>query len=89
MTTPEQFIRFFSAIPDEQWATGTYGGGRRPCCARGFIIDRAPESEDAFMLLFHDAVKANPEAVNDGQHPDYQQPTPKLRILAALNQIKP
>jgi len=26
--------------------------------------------------------------INDGKHPDYQQPTPKQRILAALRDVK-
>lgn len=29
-----------------------------------------------------------PARINNGEHPDYQQPTPKQRILAALRDIK-
>lgn len=69
--------------------SGYYG------CALEFHDETSPENEDgALAKLFRDAgifSYGNSQGVawvNNGDHPSYQQPTPKQRILQALYDIK-
>jgi hypothetical protein len=90
----EHFLRKFEAIPDGLWREdGNYGAHEEPCCAMGHCgihrwTDSTPEA-DALMEL----IRRLPDSpvvimVNDGDVPAYKQPTPKARILAALNDVK-
>jgi len=90
------FINKFEAIPEDQWGTRYYNKtilGHTKYCVLGHCglrHDKDPSHEiiqeyDAlYSLLRFGIVK-----INDGHNPDYQQPTPKQRILAALYDIKP
>jgi uncharacterized protein YdbL (DUF1318 family) len=95
----DYFIQKFEAIPEKFWIVGKFHCGHKHC-AQGHIKDqhRADEagemSERLHGLLMR--VCTGPKAeignaiarVNDGREPDYQQPTPKARILAALRDVK-
>lgn len=84
--TVDYFIAKFEAIPDEQWCVGEFTDQERRHCAVGHCLDRmqlTEESKALVRLMGH-----NTTFVNDGVDPDYQQPTPKARILAALRDIK-
>jgi hypothetical protein len=95
MKTAKEFYEYFERIPEANWCTGTY---IKPsphqetiqCCALGHLGCSEdllrPDSADALEDLF--AGSPNPSTgvaeINDGLDPDYQQSTPKQRILAAL-----
>lgn len=97
--TVDYFIRFYTRIPNKRWTIGVFsnfvqikGKWIKQCCALGHL--HAPgesltisERTSTFCQLLadqgHDIVM-----VNDGSDPKYQQPTPKQRILAALQDIK-
>jgi hypothetical protein len=73
------FLSFFEAIPESKWCVGWENlrgqkGAVRLC-------------EDPFRM--RDLFETLPEvaAINDGQHPDYRQPTPRGRVLAALADV--
>lgn len=87
----DYFIKKFEAIPDALWCTGFYIQNERRCATghcgyygtAGMII---PKEAHAFWDLFK-KLEIIPSRVNDGEHPDYQQPTPKARILTALRDL--
>lgn len=83
------FIKKFEAIPEEMWLAGGLGdnGGRR--CALGHchadaLSSKATKESSLLMVL----LKFRAPEINDGEDERYQQPTPKQRILAALNDVK-
>lgn len=95
----EKFIEKFQAIPDEQWNAGTlvsYDGQRR--CAIGLCGCNVGEQwTDEGVALIDIGRAACPvnhtgryaiAAINDGEIPHYQQPTPKARVLAFLHDAK-
>lgn len=98
----DYFIRKFEAIPEDMWlirSLGHYGG---PRCALGHCIGQESpfsfkkDSESVSLtIVFQDErirylLKNNRSiaSINNGEHPNYQQSTPKQRILAALYDIK-
>lgn len=94
MTTAREFRDFFAAIPDEKWSTDVYWTDGVQCCAYGHLGVRlvdgvTPEfSGDAFEFRRLGAQHGIMWAcVNDRWHADRQEPTPKARILAALDEI--
>jgi hypothetical protein len=98
--TVDYFIQKFEAIPDEKWTTGTYTRCEYKHCALGHcgteIIEKprlffktkfTPEGkalENLFKIHFPESITR----INDGEVDQYQQPTPKARILAALRDIQ-
>lgn len=86
-----EMTAFFEAIPDDMWCSGFYQSSilyRR--CAMGHVLfSNGCSSADrlksiAFLYLGGPVV----ESINDGDVIKYQQPTPKLRVLAALKDIE-
>lgn len=85
------FIDKYAIIPENIWLTGVYQitiDGTKHCCALGWLgVDMGQhggEEEEALRRIIQGPVSQ----VNDGKHPDYQQPTPKARILAALEDAR-
>jgi len=77
----DYFIKKFEAIPDEDWTTGQFENDIGQRCALGhctFI-----ESASLKDILLDEVAE-----INDGTDGQYQQETPKSRILAALKDIK-
>lgn len=76
LVTVADFIAFFEAIPEERWCVGTDAPNGVTCA-----LGHCPGFTWMTLgnLLCNDT-----EAINDGLHPAYQQPTPRARILAAL-----
>ena len=74
------FIRFFAAIPEERWCVGYLDDGDGRHCA----IGHCPNESTRFLWEEYKLCLA---AVNDGEHPRYQQSTPKRRVLAALRDV--
>ena len=90
-----QASEFLASIPDERWQVGSYGtyGGR--CCAVGHLglADRMPHDGDPMGDMRRTVKEAAVgllgvalTAINDGRDPRFQQPTPKARVLAALDE---
>lgn len=98
----DYFLKKFDDIPEEQWCTGVYSdvgpkGEDRQCavghCRSETSLLFSVEVEALRGLLKKVGLgdKANNSRVsdiNDGRNPDFQQPTPKQRILAALKYVK-
>lgn len=87
------FIAKFEAIPEGLWCTGEFNNGRGQFCAMGHCgddVDKvAPPECRALKALFRrDGGTAIITEINDGLNPSRPEPTPKLRILAALRDIK-
>ena len=89
----DYFIEKFSQIPDDQWTTGNYAMDGK-CCALGHCGMRsgfgagyeASELDSLFGRVFGKTLAV--VNVNDGYCLEFNQPTPKARILAALQWIK-
>jgi len=94
--TVDYFIDKFSKIPEDMWCVKTLGDMSGSHCALGhcdFGNTGVPKEALALQKLLkplensHCRIWTTPW-INDGLYPSYQQPTPKQRILAALNDIK-
>ena len=92
---PRYFIQVLEKVPDELWSAdqlgwklGSRGDSTRPWlkpgprCAMGHIFeaDRTCDSSGGIMAILDGQLFA----ICAGDHPGYQQPTPKARVLAAL-----
>jgi hypothetical protein len=80
------FIAKFSAIPEELWCSNLYVGERDTHCALGHCghnVGNGGTEESAWL----EDILPNVKNINDGRCTGYQQPTPKARILAALNDL--
>lgn len=78
----DHFITKFEAIPEEFWSDHALIGGSRRC-AQGHCLE-LPFELGALRELFRGRVSR----INNGEDPGYPQSTPKLRILAALKDLK-
>ena len=85
--TVDDFITFYEAIPEEDWCCDTYHDAFGRCCAIGHLDSKVKDAhvvERLCVLL----AKYPISVVNDGETPAYDQPNPKARVLAYLNDIK-
>lgn len=96
------FIQKFQSIPEKRLITHNCYDRNGNGCAIGWCAGNAPaincySSPEYFALInlfssikpiTHNTPQWAIADVNNGDHPDYQQPTPKQRILAALHDIK-
>ena len=81
------FIEGFTDIPDKFWCTGVDDNGKWKFCALGHLGIPSPEAKALSYLLIK-AVGDGAFPINDGLVKKYSQPTPKARILAALEDAK-
>jgi hypothetical protein len=95
--TVDYFIAKFEAIPNEKWTTGLYvDRWGQASCALGHCGVRAHEVDIAVpqeAIQLRNLFERHPRClsvtdVNDRNDPNFQQETPKARILAALREIK-
>ena len=90
MKSAKEFRDFFAAIPDEKWTQGTYSDGQGRCCAMGHV---GPYTEGGHLLrkIVGDALDCGVGSINDATpwcpKSIKNLPTPKARILAALDEI--
>lgn len=102
MYTVDYFIKKFEAIPENLWCVMSRAKDNQRC-ALGWCYPTSEEAKasqlwnysqtsqeekelNAFIRLINPSWAAG--GVNNGIYPQYSQPTPKQRILAALNDIK-
>ena len=83
----QYFIDKFTAIPDEQWTTGFFTDKEGRHCALGHCGAPSGYEWRALSELVGRATQSCISNINDGKDPNFQQLTPKARILAALNSI--
>lgn len=96
--TVDYFIGFFSAIPDDQWTTRKYQDDQGRKCARGHLggadtYETTSDEDLALAILIYEAQDRDCSqnalnCINDGHFPEFQQETPKARILEALQYVK-
>lgn len=80
----QYFIEKFSAIPEEQWCVLQLTDEQGRHCVYGHCgSDYMPEGNALGKILDFQT-----SFINDGEHSQYQQPTPKQRILAALEDAR-
>lgn len=84
--TLDDYIAFFDSIPEERWICGNFANAGN-CCAYGHLGWRYGDSPEAGRRLMG-LCDRGVDRVNDGQYPDYQQPTPKQRVLAYLCDVR-
>jgi len=79
------FIAKFEAIPEEKWCVGELSLGDQNCAFGLCHPDLGARSKEGEALA---SLMPNMFAgINDGRNPNFQQPTPKQRILAALRSL--
>jgi hypothetical protein len=88
--TLEQFRDYFAGIPEERWTTGQYcetRDGVECRCAMYHLIHDFGRDKAGQMSLWlageHGILIID---TNDGDHERFQQPTPRARILAAIDE---
>lgn len=100
LRTAQEFRDFFAAIPDEKWCIHKFVNEHGQCCAQGhlgmtswgFVTPDARRLQNMFKEAFRERNFSSccdwgVGSVNNGYTEDFQQPTPKARILAALDYI--
>lgn len=103
MYTVDYFIDKFQAIPENEWTTHTHSDCNGRKCALGHCLtpealaiferqwkvegsaSRVPLSEEYYAIQ---VLCPHIHWINNDEDPDYQQATPKARVLAALADIK-
>ena len=89
----DYFIQKFEAIPENLWCRASYGRNGGPRCAIGHCADpdggANPSNDESTALryLFMSYYGCSVISVND-KYIDGMSLSPKLRILAALRDIK-
>lgn len=98
----DYFIKKFEAIPEEKWCIDDQNDDYGRHCAYGHCAHTSRQEENAFhdfdleksknIFLTPTVCKKMQKTkladINNGYYREYQQPTPKQRILAALYDIK-
>lgn len=92
MYTKQYFIEKFSNIPDEMWTEGMYADKEGRRCALGWCgmtgHFQSQTEESAELNKVFGKIRGITWQISDGHDPRFQQPTPKARILAALESIE-
>lgn len=94
LKTVADFKKFFKAIPEEQWMTKYYNNaGQTRFCALGHLgsgnVTGVTSVGVRLQKMFRKAFgKFTVAKVNDHKSEAFPQPTPKARILAALNEME-
>ena len=80
-------ISYLESTPEDTWCVDVVKTGDGKNCLFGHLFDMGGSSlMDTFEDLFSTTYMVY--GVNDGQHPNYQQPTPKQRCLAYLKDLR-
>lgn len=96
----EEVLELITPIPEENWCIYHYTNNTDKCCMYGHIQRIKRFNGDYDFNNFEDVELSDKIRnvglrhgirfvdVNDGDHPKYQQETPKQRVVAALNDLK-
>lgn len=93
MKTLQEFRAFFDGIPKDRWIARHYSShDNARHCVLGHLNPQANvghHNDDSLLFknLVWGVAQTSPIFVNDGDHPDFQQPTPKARILALCDTL--
>lgn len=84
------YFEKFSGIPNENWCTNNFGYDGIHCAAGhcGYSMSKTTVEGWNLYTLFDDELGASVSYINDGFDYRYPQESPKLRILAALTDIR-
>ncbi len=83
------YIKKFRDIPEDEWTTGAFHKDGMSCALGHLGAPKKNHKEVMGIIrLFEKYLGVKPAAVNDWQDLRFQEPGPKNRIMAALNQIK-
>lgn len=83
----DYFIELFTRIPEDMRCTDALTDGAK-ACAVGHCLRAGTGTVRSLGDLFSRYLRTAVPCVNDGMHPDFQQDSPRQRILAALRCIK-
>ena len=88
----DYFIQKFTAIPEEWWIVGEIRDECGRCCAFGHCgelnDDNTPLTAESTALVELLQPLGRVADINDNSPRVYSEPTPRARILAALEWIK-
>ena len=84
----DDIINHFESIPDDQWCIGAFLNNSGQRCAAGHLMCCGMSFHEIRKSLSSRLCLKSLTGVNDAMDADYQQPTPKARVLAFLNDIK-
>jgi tRNA 2-selenouridine synthase SelU len=84
----DYFINKFSAIPERKIITRFLNDKNGNHCAEGWCRFWGGNHEDCLNILLNSIGINWASEINNSKIGKYQQPTPKQRILAALQDIK-
>lgn len=84
----DYFIRKFEAIPEEKWCTNQFHNGNQSCALGHCGLNNGGDWTDEASVLWYTILPDGVTKINDGDHSEYAQDTPKQRILAALQDAK-
>lgn len=84
----DDLIRYLEPIPDDLWCVGILKDGHGRHCAIGLCYKLTRNAALALSQLCIDNYGDCAAKINDDKSASFHQPTPKLRILAALYEIK-
>lgn len=99
---PQKAIALLAAIPDNEWDRNHFSDGECKCCALGHLSRVTSDNPTDYSELNCGAGPANKwdkmsskmrevigwslADINDGKTAQFQQETPKQRVLAALQE---
>ena len=85
--TLDEVIQYLEQTPEDSWCTDVVRTEVGKNCVYGHLH---AFGGNPLCDIFEEAIATTYMLypVNDGEHPDYKQPTPKQRILAYIRDLK-
>lgn len=80
----KDYARLFRSIPDDQWMTGFLESNGKKCA----LGHAGLEAQDDLDDICIEAFDLHTVFINDRQSAAFPQPTPKLRMVAAMEKAK-
>jgi len=86
-STLQDFIEFYEGIDEDKWCIKNFIDDKGCCCAEGWLGNRRDCYTPLTCFTLRQLGATGITIVNDGEDKDYQQPTPKQRVLAYLKDL--
>lgn len=92
MKTIQEIIDYMEATPEDSWLTGYVRATDQRNCFFGHLFNMEQDQKEAnhlwnwFEEMYATTYMIYP--VNDGEAPEYQQPTPRQRVIAYLKDLR-